>query len=88
MGFATNSLTLPLLMRGKGTLIVSDSLNHNSLVNGCRTTGAKARLHPLWPLQKLLPLLTKQGRLSSSDANNSSKHPMPNWPSAIESASF
>lgn len=43
MGFATNSLTLPLLMRGKGTLIISDSLNHNSLVNGCRTAGAKAR---------------------------------------------
>ena len=44
MGFATNSLTIPLLIRGKGNLIVSDSLNHASIVNGCRTAGAKVKV--------------------------------------------
>ncbi|KAJ4835886.1 hypothetical protein Tsubulata_030867 [Turnera subulata] len=31
MGYATNSAILPVLM-GKGNLIISDSLNHNSIV--------------------------------------------------------
>ncbi|TKY62998.1 Long chain base biosynthesis protein 2d [Spatholobus suberectus] len=32
MGYVTNSAILPVLM-GKGSLIISDSLNHNSIVN-------------------------------------------------------
>ncbi|KAG6543374.1 hypothetical protein Mapa_015288 [Marchantia paleacea] len=40
MGFATNSTTLPALM-GKGGLIISDSLNHSSIVAGARGSGAK-----------------------------------------------
>ncbi|KAL2634977.1 hypothetical protein R1flu_006456 [Riccia fluitans] len=40
MGFATNSTTLPSLM-GKGCLIISDSLNHSSIVAGARGSGAK-----------------------------------------------
>ncbi|CAB4275509.1 unnamed protein product [Prunus armeniaca] len=39
MGYVTNSAILPVLM-GKGRLIVSDSLNHNSIVNGARGSGA------------------------------------------------
>ena len=35
MGFATNSANLPVLM-GKGCLILSDELNHASLVLGSR----------------------------------------------------
>ncbi|XP_002734813.1 serine palmitoyltransferase 2-like [Saccoglossus kowalevskii] len=39
MGFATNALNIPALL-GKGCLILSDELNHSSLVLGCRLSGA------------------------------------------------
>ena len=38
MGFATNSAFIPLLA-GKGTLLVSDALNHASIVAGVRGSG-------------------------------------------------
>jgi len=44
MGFATNSLGLPCL-GGKGTLLVSDNLNHNSIVTGARASGATVRVY-------------------------------------------
>ncbi len=40
MGFQTNSTVLPSLV-GKGGLIISDSLNHASLVVGCKCSPAK-----------------------------------------------
>ncbi len=43
MGFATNSIVLPALM-GKGCLIISDSLNHASIVAGARGSGAKVKV--------------------------------------------
>ncbi|XP_031101238.1 long chain base biosynthesis protein 2a-like isoform X4 [Ipomoea triloba] len=43
MGYATNSAILPVLIR-KGGLIISDSLNHNSIVNGARGSGATIRV--------------------------------------------
>ncbi|KAL9454466.1 hypothetical protein AB3S75_009958 [Citrus x aurantiifolia] len=43
MGYVTNSAILPVLMR-KGSLIISDSLNHNSIVNGARGSGATIRV--------------------------------------------
>ncbi|KAG4939366.1 hypothetical protein JHK85_046088 [Glycine max] len=43
MGYVTNSAILPVLM-GKGNLIISDSLNHNSIVNGARGSGATIRV--------------------------------------------
>ena len=39
MGFATNSLNIPCLM-SKGCLIISDELNHASLILGMRLSGA------------------------------------------------
>lgn len=42
MGFNTNATTIPALM-GSGDLIVSDELNHTSIVNGARTSGAAIR---------------------------------------------
>ena len=43
MGFATNSTNIPTLV-GKGDLIVSDELNHTSLVLGARLSGAKIKV--------------------------------------------
>ena len=43
MGFATNSLIIPALV-SKGCLVVSDSLNHNSIVKGCSGSGAKVKV--------------------------------------------
>jgi len=39
MGYGTNSTGIPALM-GHGSLIVSDALNHTSIVNGARASGA------------------------------------------------
>ncbi|OWF46433.1 serine palmitoyltransferase 2-like [Mizuhopecten yessoensis] len=44
MGFATNSMNMPCLV-GKGSLILSDSLNHASLVLGSRLSGATIRTY-------------------------------------------
>ncbi|KAJ6869313.1 long chain base biosynthesis protein 2a-like [Populus alba x Populus x berolinensis] len=44
MGHATNCTTLPALI-GKGGLIISDSLNHNSIINGARGSGATIRAY-------------------------------------------
>lgn len=43
MGFATNSTMIPALI-GKGGLIISDELNHSSLIFGARISGAVIRV--------------------------------------------
>eukprot|EP01012_Entosiphon_sulcatum_P015489 TRINITY_DN2043_c0_g1_i1.p1 TRINITY_DN2043_c0_g1~~TRINITY_DN2043_c0_g1_i1.p1 ORF type:complete len:505 (-),score=77.00 TRINITY_DN2043_c0_g1_i1:215-1729(-) len=43
MGFATNSTSIPALV-GKNALIISDHLNHSSLVSGCRTSNARIKV--------------------------------------------
>ncbi|XP_059449074.1 long chain base biosynthesis protein 2a-like isoform X2 [Corylus avellana] len=43
MGFVTNSAIIPALI-GKGGLIISDSLNHSSIINGARGSGATVRV--------------------------------------------
>uniref|UniRef100_A0A8C4WX13 serine C-palmitoyltransferase n=1 Tax=Eptatretus burgeri TaxID=7764 RepID=A0A8C4WX13_EPTBU len=43
MGFATNSMNIPALVK-KGCLILSDELNHVSLVLGARLSGATIRI--------------------------------------------
>ncbi|CAF5091236.1 unnamed protein product, partial [Rotaria magnacalcarata] len=44
MGFATNSLNLPVLA-SKGDLILSDEMNHASLILGIRLSGASYRTY-------------------------------------------
>jgi serine palmitoyltransferase len=43
MGFATNSMNIPALM-GKGDLLISDQMNHASLVTGAKLSGATVRV--------------------------------------------
>ncbi|CAI8015603.1 Serine palmitoyltransferase 2, partial [Geodia barretti] len=43
MGFATNSMNIPALM-GKGCLIVSNELNHASIVTGAKLSGATVKV--------------------------------------------
>ena len=43
MGFATNSMVIPTLV-GKGCLVISDALNHASIVAGVRGSGAKVKV--------------------------------------------
>ncbi|XP_034040139.1 serine palmitoyltransferase 3 [Thalassophryne amazonica] len=56
MGFATNSMNIPALV-GKGCLILSDELNHTSLILGARLSGATIRVfkqHNMHSLEKML----------------------------------
>jgi serine palmitoyltransferase len=65
MGWATNALGLPALLGGKGTLIVSDALNHNSIVAGARGSGAVVRVfrhNDLAGLQELLRAAIVEGQ--------------------------
>lgn len=43
MGYATNTTVIPGLC-GKGTCLISDSLNHASIVTGARSSGAKIKV--------------------------------------------
>jgi len=43
MGFNTNATTIPALV-GRGDLLISDELNHTSIVNGARASGASIRI--------------------------------------------
>ncbi|PWZ25887.1 Long chain base biosynthesis protein 2a, partial [Zea mays] len=52
MGYVTNSAIIPCLI-GKGGLIISDSLNYNSIVNGARGSGATVRVFQHNCAQKL-----------------------------------
>ncbi|XP_030052194.1 serine palmitoyltransferase 3 isoform X1 [Microcaecilia unicolor] len=56
MGFATNSMNIPALV-GKGCLILSDELNHASLVLGARLSGATIRVFKHNNIQSLERLL-------------------------------
>ncbi|XP_030052197.1 serine palmitoyltransferase 3 isoform X2 [Microcaecilia unicolor] len=56
MGFATNSMNIPALV-GKGCLILSDELNHTSLILGARLSGATIRVFKHNNMQSLERLL-------------------------------
>ncbi|XP_068088578.1 serine palmitoyltransferase 3-like isoform X2 [Hyperolius riggenbachi] len=56
MGFATNSTNIPALV-GQGCLILSDELNHTSLILGARLSGATTRIFKHNNMQSLEKLL-------------------------------
>uniref|UniRef100_A0A7N6FBD0 serine C-palmitoyltransferase n=1 Tax=Anabas testudineus TaxID=64144 RepID=A0A7N6FBD0_ANATE len=58
MGFATNSMNIPALA-GKGCLILSDELNHASLVLGARLSGSTIRVFKHNNMQSLEKLLSE-----------------------------
>ena len=66
MGYATNLMHIPAIMSGKGTLILSDQLNHTSLVFGCRLAAGAAvkvfRHCDLIHLEQLLKEMISQGQ--------------------------
>jgi len=69
MGFATNSTNLPLLV-DKGSLVISDSLNHASLVIGCKASGATLQVfkhNDLKELERLLGRALKNGQNSKNE---------------------
>ncbi|KAI8149045.1 pyridoxal phosphate-dependent transferase [Fennellomyces sp. T-0311] len=56
MGFATNSTTIPALV-GRNCLIISDELNHSSIVFGARLSGASVRVFKHNSMQDLHDVL-------------------------------
>ena len=64
MGFNTNATTIPALME-RGDLLVSDELNHTSIVNGARASGAAIRTfrhNDATHLEKILSTAIVMGR--------------------------
>jgi len=64
MGYGTNQTGLPTIM-GDGGLILSDKLNHTSIVNGCRAAGAKTRSfrhNDLQDLERVIQKALLEGR--------------------------
>merc|ERR1740138_685803 len=69
MGFATNSTILPALFEaragGQGVLVLSDELNHRSIVEGVRLSGAVVRAfkhNDMVALEAELRRATEQGQ--------------------------
>src|SRR5262245_33846663 len=59
-GFLANLAVLPALV-GKGDVIFSDELNHASIVDGCRLSGAEIARYPHADVDALEALLAERG---------------------------
>ena len=57
-GFMANLGTISALVN-KGDIIFSDELNHASLIDGCRLSGAKVQVYPHKDVQALEPLIAQ-----------------------------
>lgn len=64
MGFATNAASIPALA-GPGTLVLSDALNHTSIVAGVKSSGAVVKVfrhNDMAHLEKLLRFHIAEGQ--------------------------
>eukprot|EP00483_Globobulimina_turgida_P002157 UN02159 len=59
MGWGVNATAIPALIGGKGNLIISDAINHNSIVTGARTSGAKIKTFPHDNMERLESIIRK-----------------------------
>ena len=79
MGYGTNGSTIPALM-GSECLIISDSLNHTSIVNGARASASMIRVfqhNKPALLEELLLEAIVEGKvtsISSSSSNDDNIH--------------
>ena len=72
MGFATNTLNLPMLI-GKGCLVLSDELNHASIILGLRLSGATVAVfkhNNVEHLEKVLRANIIKGNISANIHRN------------------
>jgi 8-amino-7-oxononanoate synthase len=52
-------------LAGKGDLILSDELNHASIIDGCKLSGAKVKVYPHKNIEKLKKILPQSNASSS-----------------------
>ena len=72
MGYGTNGSTIPALM-GSECLIISDSLNHTSIVNGARASASMIRVfqhNKPALLEELLLEAIVEGKVTSSSSSS------------------
>lgn len=72
MGYATNSNNIPALTGGPGTLIMSDELNHSSIITGCKLSGATCKVfkhNDTNDLEKRLRKEIVQGQPTTDDTH-------------------
>ena len=54
-------------LASKGDLILSDELNHASIIDGCRLSGAEIKVYPHKDVEKLKKILSQGNAFSSKD---------------------